>query len=286
MSVKIFNQKGFTLPEVLVAAALLGGVALITAKLMGDQAAQQAYVIAQSEVAKSVSEVENYLNNPVTCRDFLKGKNIGTDVSPFVLTLPTPPGGTRTILQPGNYNQYTIEPGGITLQTSTVGRSVADVTIVFRLNNKSIKQRRDADGYVRIVKRIPVIVQLPSTGGTLVDDCGPVLDENLDDVAKRKMCDAIIAGEPAGQALVEWDAGSGVGQGTCRLRRNARCPFGQVATKVTSLGGIICTNIQDQIRPSEYFDLGSTCSGTVTSATQISLVRDPGTNKLKIQCTP
>lgn len=285
MSVKFLGQKGFTLPEVMIGAALLGGVALITAKLMEDQAASQIYITTQAEIAKAQSVLENYLNNPKTCKEMLlnrvassTGTPIGTSGSMepnlLTVTVPRPPGPdqVKVVMGEANYGQFLIPDNGMRLQTSTISTSVADLVIEFHATSKVIKGRRDSAGNLSFVKRIPVVVQLD--GSNRVRDCGPVLSDS-NDMAREKMCKSL-------GGAAEWKSEPAGTPERCFLK-SVKCPWGQVATRMTSLGGIICEPLAEQLNASDFFDTTlSPCSG----GHNLQITRDGTTGKLKLICNP
>jgi prepilin-type N-terminal cleavage/methylation domain-containing protein len=263
-AIKLLSQKGMTLPEVLIAAALMGGVALITAKLLGDQTNSQAYLKDKAEISSTVTKIEGFLNNPEQCTSMLQGKTVsaaGTSVGAGGLDLTTPSGAVINVIREAKYQAFDILAGDIKLQNSVYGPSVSDVVINFTMKGKLFTYGPSGTKKV-ITKRIPVVTQLD--GSFIVVACGPVLGDS-EAVGQEKMCNAL------GNAA-QWD-------GTKCVLNNVNCPYGKVATKMTSLGGIVCTDIKDQINLGDIFDLnGLDCTGKPN--VQIITVG----NKLKVSC--
>ena len=278
------NQKGFSLAEVMIGAALMGGVALITAKLMGDQAASQAQFKARSEMAKMTSALEAALNNTDTCKRVLGGVTYaltgtsmgtaGTDAAVLQYTLPDRP-AVKVLLGENDYGDFIVPNAGIVIKNSVydtpAGGSMIDLNLSFMVKQRGFLVRGsnpDAPDLIR--KSIPIVVQTDNLGGGnfRIRECGPVLgDANVD--AKRKMCDSLIAANVA------------IWNGTrCELI-SVKCPFGQIAIKMTSLGGIICADIKDQVNLQDLFDMsGVDCAG------KPNLRIDNVGGKFKINCYP
>lgn len=250
-AIKLLSQKGMTLPEVLIAAALMGGVALITAKLMGDQTNNQAYLKDKAEISSTITKIENFLNNPEQCTLMLKDKFVsagGTSIGAGGLdfTTPAPASEKINVIREAKYQAFDILAGGIKLQTSVYGPSVTDVVINFTMKGKLFTYGSSGTKKV-ITKRIPIVTQLDA--GLKVVACGPVLGDSQA-VGQKKMCDEL------GNAAQWVDP-----PGRCILN-NVKCDWGFVATKMTSLGGIICTDLRTQINLGEIFDLnGVSCVG-------------------------
>lgn len=275
---KWFTQKGFTLPEVLIAAALMGGVALVTAKLMGDQAKNQVWMVTEAEISKFVSLMENHLNNPKTCKDMLGSRTSSAAGTPIGVSGTLEPQlfnlnsatGPRPVAGETNYREFSIPDNGYKLQNSNVSPdSISELIITFQVKNKWDKGgRKDANGNLLIDKMIPVVVQKTSAG--VIQECGPVLSDS-NDQAREQMCKSL-----GGAAI--WDETAR----TCTLQ-SVKCPYGQVAIRMTSLGGIICQPIESQINLSEFFDTSmSSCSG---SGNSLRIEKDATSGKMKITCT-
>lgn len=262
-ALKFLTQKGMTLPEVMIAAALMGGVALITAKLMGDQTNNEAYLKAKAEVLSTTTRIESFLNNPQQCTSMLRGKQVtvaGTSVGAAGLFLTTPAGETINIIKEAEYQAFKILANGIQLRSSVYGDSLTDLVITFSMKGKSFFT---ASGQRDIVKKIPIVTQLDAAK-TIVA-CGPVLGDS-EAVGQKKMCDSL-----AGAA--SWD-------GSKCILHEVKCPWGQVATQMTSLGGIVCTPLVNQVKLDELFDLnGVDCIGKP----YVQLISSSG--KLKITCS-
>ncbi len=264
---KFLNQKGMTLTEVLIAAALMGGVALVTAKLMGEQSNSQAYLKTMASIASTMSMVENNIQNPDSCKSMFAGKPL--NVSAFslgtagldadVLTLVTPTGVTKGILGEKEYGEFSIANNAITLQQSTIGTSIADLKITFTPKNKtSLFANKQS-----ITKKISFVVAKDVSTG-LIASCGAVLgDSNLS--AKKTFCQSL-----GGAAT--WNGS------TCTLL-SVKCPYGQVGTRLTSLGGINCEDLSSQVNLTELFD-----------TTPVSCLNKPNLqiinsgNKFKLYC--
>jgi prepilin-type N-terminal cleavage/methylation domain-containing protein len=78
------NQKGFSLLELAIGVSLLGGISLITMKMIEIQQGNQAFIKANSEIAKTVSLIQAVLNKPENCTPMLRGV-----IAPTI-TAPTP----------------------------------------------------------------------------------------------------------------------------------------------------------------------------------------------------
>jgi prepilin-type N-terminal cleavage/methylation domain-containing protein len=261
-AIKLLSQKGMTLPEVLIAAALMGGVALITAKLMGDQSNNQAYLKDKAEVSSTVTKIESFLNNPAQCTMMLREKVVSADGMPFgELNFTVTSGEEINVIKEGKYQSFDILPGGLRLQNSVYGPNVSDLVIDFTMKGKLFTY--GASGTKKVItKRIQVVTQLDVAFKILA--CGPVLGD-VQAVGQEKMCASL------GNAA-EWN-------GTKCVLKDVKCPYETVATKMTSLGGIICTAIKDQVNLGEIFDLnGVSCVGK--PRVQIITVG----NKLKVSC--
>lgn len=266
---KFLNQKGFTLTEVLIGAALMGGVALITAKLMGDQANNQVYLRTLASITTAVSLVENNIQNPVTCRGIFAGKSLnvtaltlGTSaVDANVLTFVNSAGVAKSILGEKDYGDYKIDNNAITLQQSAIAPSIADLNITFTPKSKS------SFFAVRntITKKISFVVSKSPTTGLIVG-CGSVLgDANVS--AKKTFCDSL------GGAAVWVDSIN-----KCRLL-SVKCPYGQVGTKLTSIGSIVCEDLASQVNLLELFD-----TNPVNCLNKPNLQIINSGNKFKIIC--
>jgi hypothetical protein len=270
MFIKLKNQLGVTLVEVMVAAGLMGGVALITAKLFGDQAANQAMLRTKAEISKTVSEIEVHLNNSERCKQMLGGKTSSAAGTPIgvsgsldtnLLTISTLTGGQRVVLSEKNYGLFRIADNGVSVRDSlTYGASAVDLNINFSVTSKT---SYFTNGREIITKTIPVLVQKT---GSIITECGPVLGEANDD-AKRIMCESL--------------GGAATWNGTNCILNNKTCPYGTVAVKLTSLGYLECRALASQINLDEVFDTANTINCGPTSQT-LSINRVNG--KFKLSC--
>ncbi|MBA2404256.1 MAG: type II secretion system protein, partial [Bdellovibrionales bacterium] len=175
---KFLNQKGMTLIEVLIGAALMGGIALVAAKLMGDQANNQAYLKNAAALSGLVSKIEGLINNPANCKAMFVGKlvsdspgvpmGISGTLDPVVMTLINPMGNPVNVLGEGTYGSYSIPDNGIKLQRSVYGAAITDLVITFKSNSNSFISRHRNE----VVRRIPFVTQ---DNAGIISDCGPVL---------------------------------------------------------------------------------------------------------------
>ncbi len=264
-AVKFLSQKGMTLAEIMIAASLMGGVALISAKLMGDQVRNQAYIKSKAEVSSTITKIASLLNDPEKCTLMLKDKTVSAagdsvGAAGLTFTTPTPASALIDVIREGEYQAFTIEPGGIKLQNSTYGASVTDIVITFTMKGKSFLVGTNQK---TITKKISVVTQL---NGSTIRACGPVLGDSQA-VAQEKMC-ASLGG------AATWD-------GARCVLNDVKCPAGEVATTMTSLGGIVCTPIANQVKLDNLFDLnGVDCTGKPTLK-----IENVG-GKMKVNCYP
>lgn len=262
---KFLSQKGMTLTEVLIGAGLLGGVALVTAKLMSDQASNQNELKAKAEIAHVVLKLESILNNPANCKSMLVGKTVaaggtalgtsGVIEKENILTYTLPNGEIMQALGEGSFPLYSIPDNGIRLQPSIYGPSMTDLVINFSMNGRAVYP-----------KMIPIVTQLDAT--SQITSCGPAL-KDAEVVGQEKMCESL------GMAAT-WD----IGTKKCVLNE-VTCPVGEVAIKMTSLGELVCKKLEEQVKLDELFDLSSIdCTGKQN----LQMINDPVTGKFKLNC--
>jgi type II secretory pathway pseudopilin PulG len=269
MFIKLKNQAGMTLVEIMVAAGLMGGVALITAKLLGDQSANQVMLRTKAEISKAVSELEVHLNNSERCKQMLAGKTTSAAGTPVgvngtldaALLKITTPTGDRTVLSEKNYGLYRIDDNAVILRDSlTYGTSAVDLNINFSVTSKT---SFFTNGREVIPKTIPILVQKT---GAIITECGPVLGEANDD-AKRIMCESL--------------GGAATWNGTNCVLNNKTCPYGTVGVKLTSLGYLECRPLASQINLDDVFDTSTTLNCGPTSQ-NLSISRVNG--KFQLSC--
>jgi hypothetical protein len=269
------SQVGFSLPEVLVAGAVMGGIALVTAKLMDDQASQQNHVRTMAAISQTVSRIESHLNNPEHCRQMLAGVAIGSSLGVSGTedaVVVTNPGGSIRVIREGKHDYYNIPDDGVRVEDSVYGANIADLRIIF----EPTKTTAFAGKRGVIIQRIPIVVQ---TNAGVIEECGPVLGDS-NETAQKQMCESLrgTTDPDPFKGAVRWDTTQTPPR--CVLN-SVSCPFGQVATRMTSLGGIVCEDIQGQINLNEIFDFnGVNCSGQ--TPLNIRIINSGG--KFKVTC--
>lgn len=240
--------------EILVAMGLMGGVSIVSMKLMQETSSNESYVRFKSEVSKAVSIVSTHLNDPNSCKTMIVGRPRhlnatvpttnpaqyinGTGQLTMVNKLGT---ASVVLLQHGqSYDGFEIPLGGIVLTTSgTISSPLTELVIVFDIKKRDISQRKGADKD-RIVKKIALRTEVDGAGN--IRGCGPIIsDANL--AAKRILCDSL-------KTAAFWDGAE------CKLNA-VRCPFGEVPYQMTSLGSIICVPVTDKVDPGEVFDFAT-----------------------------
>lgn len=267
MPIKILNSRGFSLPEITVALGLMGGISLVTMKLMEEQSGNQALITANSQVQNTVSVIQGALRNPDTCRKMLGNVAKGTSFSTLEYGIPdrtNPAIEIRKKLLDTNvkYDKFRIE--SIKFQDSTTGTpsaTTAELEIIFRINKKSMSMwAPDQDtNDTSIKKRLPLVVKMD--GANKLSDCGPATSDT-NSSAREKFCKSM------GGAAV-WNGA------TCKLSNTMSCPYGQIPQKLTSLGKAICVPIPIN----QVFD-DTPCTNNSNSFT----IETTPDGRLKVKC--
>jgi hypothetical protein len=267
----IRNAFGFSMPEILVALGLMGGISLVTMKIVEDQKGNEAFIRGNAEIEKTISLLKTTLNDPENCRSILAGSTLnatGTALGSLRIPLKTSPGQFKEILA-ANRKYSDFETQGISLAVPAGSPpSTAEVQINFRIRSRNLSlwgaSTSTGPGDRIISKTIPVIV---SQTGTTLTDCGPVVSDT-NATAKQKFCESL-------GGATTWNAPTQ----TCSYN-DMTCPFGQVLVRLTSMGGAICEDIKNHIKLDDLFDT-SPCVSTGKFR-----IIDNGSGKLRIDCAP
>ncbi len=307
MSVKL-NQKGFSLPEIMVSLGLLGGISIVTVRLIENQANNEAHLKAKAEIIKTTSILKTILNDPEGCRNMLKDQVIPPSLAgrteigqpPAIAPAAAPMAGLyqrvragagvlayKEILVP-NAKYGLFRTGSIGLVKTSdndtpteilnptmmnIDVDSIDLIVQFRLESKSIlnafrSDNNDANDKT-FLQRIPLLVTFNYVTNQ-IKDCGLVVSET-NTAAKQKFCVSL------GNMAV-WDATAQ----RCNFVSN-KCPPGQVPERQNSLATLFtCVNMADQFKADDLFDTNPT--GCIAGAGGFTVATDPGTGKLKIQC--
>lgn len=244
---------------------LMGGISLVTMKLVDEQKSNEAFLKARTEIAKVTSVVKTTLNDPENCRSILSGRTLSATpatITSMQIPIKSTPGSFRQILQAN-----TSYPGFRT-GTISVSRPAGSppktgvVAIQFIVKSKNMKLW-GATGTTRtITEKIPLEVTVNATN--VITDCGSIVSEaNL--TAKRKFCDSL-----AGAA--QWNATTN----QCEYR-DLRCPYGKVLVRLNSLGGPVCDDIKNKMDLNLMFD-----PMRCTNTGYYRIIEENG--KLRVQC--
>lgn len=280
------NNFGFSLIELSVAMGLLGGVSLLTMKLMADQTANEAYIRGRSEIADTANTVAQALSKPDNCRYAFRELDL-SDLMPLfdttdeevraleveTINLPLPNPGEEVELIRPNSIYPTFRTAEIFLERSN--RTPAfPVHLVMNFVIKNLNPQMWGpvnpdeinEGDRIVTERIPLNLSVDENN--LIQSCSPrTAETNL--AAKRKFC--LSLGNSA-----EWD--ESVDPPACRLRERV-CPAGQIPKQQQSLGDFTCVKIEDQINLSDLIDQTS-CTITAERKFQLKQVG----NKIRLEC--
>lgn len=293
----INNQKGFSLTEILVAVGLMGGVSLVSMKLMDNQSGNERMLKAAAEVNKAVSMVQGAISNDASCKNLLEGLTAtatpGTSI-PILRQKVNFPNGTTGFTEllntSRNYGAFFLQPGDIRLvavSTNPAGTRTANLVLNFRVRKNGAKGNMTTDaGSIDniITKTLPVEYKADTAG--VVISCGPVLSE-ANELARQKFCASLDPNETAAQltnpnlGVAYWDAANK----KCNLR-SMDCPWGQVPKEMTSLGGVQCVPLENTIDAASLQQIFDTtpCQQTAGGGTKPFNVTVGGDGRLKITC--
>jgi prepilin-type N-terminal cleavage/methylation domain-containing protein len=300
----MFNQKGFSLPEILVAVGLLGGVSLVSMKLMDQQSGNDRTLKSKSEINKAVALVIGAISNDASCKNLLAGLNPGTtpgseinitslrqsvravDGSINLMELLKTPAAAGAV---ENYGAFHMQFGDIKLRVVSVnpaGTNTANIIMNFRVRKNGVKANYTTDASSKnlddiYTRTIPVEYKARTTAplGQIVS-CGPVLSE-ANELARKKFCASLDPNENETDLTVKkgvayWDDANK----KCNLN-SMDCPWGQVPKEMTSLGGVQCVPIENTLNKEaieQFFD------PTPCRSTSGSFTIEQAGSKLIIKC--
>ncbi len=298
---KYLKQVGFSLTEILIALGLLGGISLVTMKLMGDQSSNQNYLKSKSEIDKTVSLVAAQLADRKRCDAFVFGKRLGAAVTKISSKLPNgeekillksaspfsaqteegaEEGGGSTVVSSGpvEYGDFYMDYNSMYIEPDPTISNLAHLVLRFRLKNSSFlkfqkegdarnKTSQDYDPRSIVEKKIPIPIVRNFIKPVIIDSCGSQIGE-AEARAREAFCTSLGEG-------FTWN----VITSEC-VAREINCPIGQVVTEVTSLGDYKCGNASDHVILSNIFDLDSEKS----CPNGFSLQQNSTTKKVQIRC--
>lgn len=296
------SQKGFSLPEIMVAMGIMGAISLVTMKLIEMQRGNEVFLKANTEVSKAINILQSAINNPKSCSDMFGGKLKPATTDPRVAPGTIIPKlefnfveqGTgltkqQTILEHDkNYGAFYLRTNDIQLvsnPTFTAGADtatgtytsgvVADVYINFRIKQKSINLWGNSTTEFAkdkvIVKRIPIVVTL-NKATQAVYSCGPVVSEN-NVSAREKFCRSLEGG-----GVAMWNATDK----KCVLR-SMDCEWGKIPKSMNRMGintATECQPIENVMPADQIFNKDFTCQ---IKAGGIALVSD-GNGRFRVHC--
>lgn len=269
----------------MVGMGLLGGVSIVTMKVMQDQAGNEAYLKQTAAVNRATLQVQNVVGNAARCNQMLVGKTREGAVYPNInfTTATTLPGGRLEITQDGRTqilldddlpyaDGFYIPPNGIRLTRSALGDTVSEIVIRFHIRNrvgsKNTASLRDNTNPNVIIKRIPFMVEM---AGDTIRSCGPIISD-ADVAAKKTMCDSL-------GSAASWNGTS------CDLSPMV-CPNpGEIPIEVASLGRVNCMPAT-QANMNEIFDFSSSSCAPGQSVTLAPSAMTSGSGtKIRAVCT-
>lgn len=314
MPIKL-SQKGFSLPEITVALGLLGGISLMTIKLVENQMNNEAHLKAKTEIAKTTALLKTILNDPENCRNMLKDQILPTATGSGVRTniglppaLPAPslnpalpgPGLYQRIKNPGtspatyaykeillatgNYRNFGV--GYIQFEKMTDSNTPAKIML------SGVSTDIDMDTVDLIIQyRVETKSILFKSTTNDANEKGylqriPLLATFNYNTNQIKDC-GMVTGEATVAAkqkfctslgnMAQWDATAL----TCKFKPNV-CPAGQVpeAQSKVNASTFTCVPVTDQFDAEDLFDTTATCQ----SATGSYTIQVGASGKLRIQC--
>jgi prepilin-type N-terminal cleavage/methylation domain-containing protein len=274
------SSKGFSLPEIMISLGLLGGISLVTMKLVEEQQKNQALIKARAEVGKVISLLKNTINEGENCRSMLAGRTLnssGVSVPSLQIPLKGAPGSFKQILAAS-----TTYPGFRTdtivlIEPSGAAPGTAELRIRFKLKNREMKKwswnlATTSPGDTFFQEEIPLLVS--RNGANQITDCGSVVSA-VNVTAREKFCRSL------GTAAI-WNS---VTQ-TCAFN-DLRCPYGTVLTRLTNMGTLQCDPIKNKIDLNVLFDTNYRCQNVNNNWSVVPVVPDPSqptVYKLRIHC--
>lgn len=275
-------QKGFTLVELVVTLGLMGMVSLVTMKVMENQSAAQLSVEATAEINTTVSLIAGAINDPIKCSQMFVGRNINSVINElrYQVTTSLPPADVY-LLQSRNagkiYRYFYIDDGDMTLSQDPSNMGMANLNIFFNVQSMAISQKVNLFNQInsRTVRR-QIPFNVVTDAGLNILSCGPLASRsNL--VAKQIACEGLQR-----SGIVEWHAATS----RCRVKRNL-CPRDQIPVNFHPDGSIKCDSARNQVRVEEVFDFTYMTNSCFGSGQKLwSVVADPSSGKLRINCTP
>lgn len=223
---KIFNKKGFSLVELMLAVAIGGGVALLGSKLVSDQVTNQKYVSLMAEINKITAIAQQNLSVKDSCNKTFNIFQYSTNFSngqqlPAILNSQGSP-----VISEGDYKNFILK---MNVTDTNLATNLKQVNLIFIYKPNSILPKKDI---VTSEIRLFLNVSGNSNGqGYLPTDkwkCGEIFIDSKT-LAWEKLCADL------GTAFATWDSVNKV----CKINQ-FKCPFGQFPTSLAKLGLFTC----------------------------------------------
>lgn len=302
----------------MISLGLLGGISIVTVKLIENQANNEAHLKAKAEIMKATSLLKSIINDPASCRNMFLNQQLAVDMTtampigspPAIAPAVAPPAGLyqkikisasnygyKEILVPNakyglfrtgtiqlvktsdNNTPTTILPTLLNPTTLTVDVDNVDLIVQFRLETKSILNAFRSDNNDSNDKTF--LQRIPM----MVTFNAAVVPNTIRDCGLITSEVNVAAKQKFCESLGNmalWD----IDTQKCSFKSN-KCPYGQVPDEQNSTAALFtCVNIVDKFKADDLFDTDPT--GCTAGAGGFSVETHPGpgpnAGKLRIKC--
>lgn len=278
-------SRGYSLIEISVALAILGGVSILTMRIVQEQKGNETFIRSKAEIQNAISILRTTLADSENCRAMLAGKTFqkpvtgssGVELQSLFLPFRGKTDasgnaiGKEFLKKDQSYRGFSVKSiylaGDDTIATKTTSQPQTGKLIInFEIKNKSLAVWSKANTNQLITQSLPISGTI-APNSLVLSDCGIAVSE-MNITAKQKFCLSL------GNAAV-WDSINN----KCNFSSIMTCPEGEVMVKMNSLGGVVCEPIKDAIKLDDLFDTTS-CQSTG----KIRIIEKNG--KLRVDCPP